>query len=362
MAGDGSSQINMSQEFSKSMDQLCYQLSFANINITPFKDTSNVYEFIAGFELATAGLNDDQKVPLLAKAFPPGRYRYWFENTLQPLIKEKRSWHEAKSKIIERFTEPKDKDHHFKKLKKLEFDPDGHQSLTEFVDELTYAYKKAIGSQTTHDDTLLIQHIKASLPSRVITTLSIYSDYRDAKSLEELNRAIREYDSLQSSPPGTSSNVNQSLAEFTSMFQQLISGMKQEQEATRNTIVAALKEDRQYYSAFKGHDHRSRPPGQGSYHDQHMQNDGDTRRYPSSPERPRSPYYQRRDSGRRSPYGSPKPSRYRDKVQNYSGTNNQPRRQAFNAEAYYKRFGVPDSPCEVCGDMHHSRHCPVTLN
>jgi hypothetical protein len=365
MVNDDQSNMNISQEFSKSMDQLCYQLSYANVNITPFKDAASVYDFIAVFELATAGLSDEQKVPLLAKGFPPGRYRHWFENNLHPLIKEKKSWQEAKAKLIERFTEPKDRDRHFKKLKKLEFDPEGRQTLTEFVDEVTYAYKKAISPLMAdrEGDTLLIQHVKASLPPSVVTSLSVYSDYREAKTIEDLNKAVREYDSLRSSSPGKSTDVNNSLAEFTTLFQQLITGMKQEQEATRNTIVAAIKEDRQYYTAFKDRAYRDKSPARDNYRDQHMQNDRDNRRYPSSQDRAGSPGYSRRDYGRRSPFGSPRARRFNERPsQSSDNVNKEPKRSAFNSEAYYKRFGVPDSPCDVCGDMHHTRHCPATLN
>lgn len=356
---------NISQEFSKSMDQLCYQLSYANVNITPLKDAANIYDFIAGFELATAGLSEEQRVPLLAKGFPPGRYRHWYENNLQPLINSKGSWQEAKAKLIERFTEPKDRDRHFMKLKKLQYDPDGKESLTEFVDEVTYAYEKAIGSRSVggrEDDTLLIQHVKASLPQSVVTTLSVYSDYRDAKTIGELYKAIREYDSLRGSSPKNNNSDKSSMAEFTSMFQQLISGMKQEQEATRNTIVAAIKEDRQYRTISKEQSYRDRSPIRSEDRNQPMQNNRDNYRYSNQPMQSKSPTYPRRDSGRRSPYGSPRPRRPNEPTNHPPNDRKGFNRPAFNSETYYERFGMPSSPCEVCGDMHHVRHCPVTLN
>lgn len=353
--------MNVSQEFSKSMDQLCYQLSFANVTIVPLKDCGNVSEFIANFELATAGLSEEQKVPLLAKGFPAGKYRYWYENNLQPLIKERRSWQEAKRIIIERFTEPKDQDRHFKKLREMSFNPDGGQSLIEFVDELTHAYKKACLDQG-NNDALLIKHIKASLPTPVVTALSVYSNYRDATTLKELNQAIRDYDALQKLSPKKTTNEGD-LSSITAMFQQFITGMRQEQEATRNSIVSALKDDRHYQYTSRDQVRRDKSPYRSNSYDRRMQRPQHAESYEGQSPRPKSPNYQRRDYNWRSPHGSPsrsqrlfRPPTPHTSEEKWSG------RPAFNAKAYYERFGKPESACDVCGDMHHSRHCPMTLN
>jgi hypothetical protein len=363
MPGNNIDNMDITQEFSRSMSQLGYQLSYANVNVIPFKDTAGVYDFISSFELATAGLNDDQKVPLLAKGFPCGRYRPWFENNLQPLIDKKRSWAEAKARLIERFAEPKDKDQHFKRLKKLEFNPEGGMNLSEFIDEVTHAYKKAIGARMINgqeDDTLLIQHIKASLPSSVIAALSFYSDYRNAKTLDELCRAVREYDSLRGSTSDRPKSDKKEAADFVAMFKQYISAMEAKQEASVNAIVSAIKEDRQYRSNSRDRNYRSQSPVRDNYRDQPMQNNRNIYPPRGLSGGDKSPTFAHRFTNYRSPHGSPKFQRS-DNVR-HQVSNEDFKRQAFNTEAYYKRFGIPGSPCDVCGDMHHTRHCPATLN
>lgn len=167
-------------DFSKSMDQLCYQLSYSNVKISPFTNYANVHDFINEFELATAGLNDSQRLTLLAKGFPPGRYRSWYENDLKPIVGQKSSWTVVRSKLLERFSVVKDQDRHFKRLRELSFNPEKDQTLTEFIDEVIYSFNKIHGEEGKIDH--LIRHVKASLPSEVITALSVYSDFQPPRN------------------------------------------------------------------------------------------------------------------------------------------------------------------------------------
>ena len=346
MSDKSSSSFNATGDFSKSMDQLCYQLSYANVKIVPFTACANVFEFINEFELATAGLSEAQRLTLLAKGFPPGRFRSWFENDLQPIIEGQGSWKDAKVKLKERFAGPTDQDRHFKRLRELSYDPNAGQSLTEFVDEVIYSYRKAHDGH--ENDALLIKHVKACLPSEVITSLSVYSDYREAKTSDQLKKAIREYDSHRGSPGHKTASDRATMAEFSNMFQELLKGMKQEQEATRNTIVAAFKsqEDRQKFTPSQGHVYRGKSPQRNNYQQSNMQNDRDWR----GPRPPTPPVRQQSHYGNRTPPRSHSPVQGGDQL------------GVFDVAAYYERFGKPPSPCNNCGLMHWSRHCHLTLN
>lgn len=338
------------------MDQLCYQLSYANVKITPFTSCANVFDFMNEFELATAGLSDEQRLTLLAKGFPHGRYRSWFENELQPLVDGKGSWKQAKEKLRIRSSGPTDQDRHFKRLRELNFDPKKDKTLTEFVDDLIYIYRKA------HDghgnDELLVKHIKASLPPEVVTSLCVYPDYREAVTSAQLKKAILEYDLHRESASGQEQGNRSTLTEFATMFKNLIESMKQEQEATRNIIVAAFKsqEDRQNSPPVKHHEQRDKSPSGRVYQPQTMQNNRPNHRYSRSPTPPRSIHYNDRSSPRsRSPNNN-----YNNRQ--YTQNSNDRKKNAFDTEAYYQRFGEPPSPCNHCGMLHWSRHCHLTLN
>lgn len=179
-------------DISRSVDQLCTQMLMANIKITPFANYVDVYDFIAEFELNTTGVSDEQRLILIAKAFPPGKHRSWFEVKIKPVIQRHGSWGEAKKLLISRFGDSEDRDKYFARLKELKFDENNGQSLMEFIDDLSFAFKKSFPGQ--QDDSSLIRYLKASLSKNVKSALNLYSEFRDAVTMDCVKRATRRYE------------------------------------------------------------------------------------------------------------------------------------------------------------------------
>lgn len=154
------------------------------------------------------------------------------------------------------------------------------------------------------------------------------------------------------------------MVELTNMFQELVKGMKQEQEAIRSTVVAAFKsfEDRQMSLPSREYDERGRSPNRNNYSRDRMHNDHNYRRDRSvSPQVNRSINYNIRTPPRaQSPAGRPPRSNYFQRSSSPGRV--QGSTHAFDTAAYYEKFGKPPGPCNGCGLMHWSRHCPETSN
>lgn len=229
----------MVHDVSRSVEQLCTQMSMSNVTIPVFSHYKEAYDFIGDFELATTGISEEQKLILLAKAFPPGRHRSWFEIEIKPVIDRQGKWSEARIKILDRFTFTDDKDKHFAKLKELKFEESGEQSLLEFIDDMSYSYKKAFPAQLIEDD--LVRYIKASLPGNIKSALNIYADFRSAGTLESMKKAAKQYEASRKSSVTSKTNDRATLTKFSALVQELIKGVRKDHETTREAEVSALR-------------------------------------------------------------------------------------------------------------------------
>lgn len=342
-------------DVSRSVDQLCTQMSLANVKVTPFASFSDVYDFIAEFELNTTGVSDDQRIVLLAKAFPPGRHRSWFEVEIKPIIKRKGSWAEAKKLLIARFGDSEDRDKYFAKLKELKFDESSGQSLMDFIDDLSFIFNKSFPGQP--DDTSLIRYLKASLPKNVRSSLNLYSEFRDAATMETLKKAARRYEDSRTTASTQSADTS-TLKELSKMIQELVSGLRKDNETTRNAVMMALN------------GHRNEPANNSS------SNPAVYRNSRGSP----SPNRMETNNGRLNlrPMQSRSPSPNRNRIDRYGRGTPPPRGnspgyrrdsdhrsepvEAFDTSAYYAKYGRPKTACSLCGSMHWSRHCFEHLN
>lgn len=400
------------QDITKSMDQLCAQISMSNITVPRIDAYDNVFEFIAEFERATATLPDSQKGRLLVKAFPTGRYTSWYIDNLKSIIATS-SWDSLKTKIIQRYSDEEDKDRHLKRLDTLKFDPNGSVKLSDFVEELLFSFSKAL---TKEDQETKIRFVKARLPPAILPTLSSLSHYVNAKTLDDFMRAFRQYDTLKANNRQLETNSGEKLKfnELCSVLKDLAEGLKK--QATAN--VAALvprspspDNRRPQVNAEQSGSQTRAMPGQVGYHTMRHRSPSpyqarDIRRTPS-PNRlsvdrnyynnnnPINQGYNNQYSNRNynnyqsnnqqySPAtdsqnrvylrGRSPPPQTNYRSQNYMDTNNRgrsPLRQPvanssrsnniYN-EAYYQRFGVPPYPCQYCQLNHWSRHCPDHLN
>lgn len=346
------------QDVSRSVDQLCNQMSLVNVKIPRYNSCSDVFEFIAEFETATIGLGDEQRHVLLNKAFPPGCHRPWYETELKPLIEKKSPWQNLKNQIINRFSATEDRDRHIARIRELKFDPDGRQNLLDFVEELLYSYKKAFPSETSPDS--CIRYVKAAMPQSVRSTLSVNPDFREATTEEKLKKSVQQYDVSRSTTTIAKPNDRLVSQELASLLKELMASVNKQGEATRSAIVAALQTNSNYHQERYNSDRyeRNKSPPRNNY---------PTRRTPS-------PVYQRRRSPSPNYYRQRNisPSKVYELKAESSKDYNQPikdgkfqvgeHEEAFSSKAYYARFGKPPTPCGNCNYWHWSRHCHNHLN
>lgn len=395
----------MIQDVTRSVDQLCTQLSMSNIVVPRINAYNDVFEFISEFELVTATLPEEHRFKLLVKAFPPGRLLAWFEGSLKPEIEKSVPWTTIKNKIIERYSDTEDRDRHFKRLQEMRFNPKGTQKLYDYVEDLCYSLNKAM--PTGIDDETKIKYIKANLPSEVKPTLSLVNDYNFPKDMDEFMRGIRQHDILKPSYSSEAQGEKVNTSELVSVLKDLVKGVKQEGEATRN-VVAALQAKPRDPSPQRQRQpvqfQRGESPPRPSYH---MNRERSVSPYNRPPQQSNSQYYrpsvnqQSNNHYNQQPYlnqyqnsnnlipkyqnssanvsnynqyqrnRSPSPGhQYRESIpmQNDHAIGNQPPKinssnpAIFSEDLYFKKFGVPPKPCPNCQYSHWARHCQDNLN
>lgn len=365
-AGNQSQSENQSAllDMTRSASQWYNQMSISNINVPKFSSTKDVYDFIIEYEDVTATLADEQRPKLLNKAFRPGDHSSWFEIELKPAIDEGKPWSHIKSKIIDRFSIQGDRDRHFTRLRELKFNPDSQRMLLDFVDDMLYSYKRAYNSDFNEES--CIRFIKSSLPQGTQATLSADTDYREARNIETLKRAAKQYDLSRRLGDSSPSN-RQATSELASMVKELAASFRKElelsmkdnamtrkdNETTRNAVVAALR----FNQRDNDSSNRESQP-RSTYQD---------RRTPSPAFRQRSPSprpYDRNYSSAAKASNKDGPSGSKEKLQRYGEGANESKREAFSSKSYFEAFGMPPSPCTLCNEnsWHWSKHCFKNLN
>lgn len=380
------------QEMTRTLGQLCNQVSLSSIKVPRFDAFGDVFEFLAEFELITTGLESEQKALLLTKAFPVGCNRSWYETDLKPLIQRKAQWSEIREFIVKRFSDDGEQDRHFTKVKDISFDPDGDKSLLNFVEDLLYSFKRAFGDLSQD---FAVKYIKASIPKTMRPLLNSYPEYRDARSIEMIKQAAKRYDFTKGSSTKSGSG-REATRELANMLQEIVKSIKKDNEDTRKAVATAFKA----FESNQPRDRISRPPSPSTsyyrppsprereqyyqskapisndrykYFDQPRREElqRDRGRSPQrqdrylSSNRPASPGYRRPISPGRSdnrPYKSvadrpptPGVTEFDENKQSESG-------EVIDSKMYYARFGKPPTPCSQCKAMHWNKHCPFYLN
>lgn len=183
-------------DITRSVGQLCTQMSLTNIKVPRLDAYGDVFEFINEFELATATLPDDQRVKLSVKAFQNGRYQNWYDITMKPLIDSGTSWQSIKTKIIERFSVNEDRDRHFSKLQQMKFVDNGSMKLYDYVEELLFSFHKVFPKVEEVDTKT--RYIKSNLPNLIKPYLTLINSYNKPKDMEDFMSGIRQFDILRS--------------------------------------------------------------------------------------------------------------------------------------------------------------------
>lgn len=357
----GNFDASIFQDVSRSVDQFCNQMSYANINVPKLSSFSDVFEFISEYETITAAMSDEQRVKLLVKAFPPGKNRAWFETELKPMILTNKGWRDIKTKIVKRFSDTEDKDRHLIRIREMKYEPNNGQRLLDFVEDILYSFKKAFPEENNEET--CTRFVKAAIPTSVMST-GLIPSFKEVKTIEELMRVAKLYDSSKGSSNHNKLDKGIQANELASILRELVKGIKEEGTNTRNAINSAIM------SVMK-------PPG--NYPQGHMNEN----RYSRNSYSPRRREYQspNRINGRQSPnnYRDNRPVSPRN-YNNYNNNyNNQPNKdqepansninnnnwnglEAYNNKIYFERFGKPPKPCSECNTWHWVRHCPLNLN
>ena len=383
-------------DVTKSVDQLCDQLSITNVTVPRIDNFKDVYDFIVEYEMATATLSDDQRLKVLVKAFPPGRYQAWLKNAKEKLENSGRmlTWPRMKGEIITRYAETESRDRHFNRLRELRYIDTEPNKLFDFVEEVLYSFNKAYPD--VKDDDSKVRFLKSLIPPDLKTTLSLIPEYDQPESLERFLKGIRKFDTMRS---GRNNNDAKSESvkpsELAALFKSLLKEMKETKE-----VVAALRP--RSPSPYRARPQQAYPSQSREASPQTNINESQ-QRSTQHEQRPRRSAAQNdlqsppdRGNEQRNNQGRFR-SNYRTNFQNRSGAreyqrNQQYRRdsytqanlpksdtsaenihknehpavispgQAFNEQAYYKKFKVPPTPCAHCGLMHWTRHCPDRLN
>lgn len=373
-------------DVSRSMDSLRTQISITGLKIPRFDAFRNVFEFLAEYELITTGLEEKQKILLLAKAFPHGCHRAYYESNLAPLLDSLEPWSSVKGKIIKRFADSDGQNRHLLKLRELTYNPESSGSLLDYVEEMLYSYKKAYSGDVAMNTA--VPYVKASIPKELRLQLNMYTDYRNAKTEDELTEAVKRYDSIKHNVKKESANRDLT-REVSDIIQGAIKEMRKEIAESQKGVVAALKYQEQNYGQSDRRSYRS-PQRDGRY----MHN---------SPARPSSPRYNKYRSrspqshdygysghqssnrsqigddsepksynGRRSPspriHSSYNQSKNLGPSEPAGASNDYPSTSKYNnadyifdSERYLRQFGKPPRPCSFCSSWHWDKHCPFNL-
>lgn len=398
------------QDITKSVDQLCGQISLSNVVVPKIDTYDDVFDFLNEFETVTATLPDEQKKKLLVKAFPVGRKKAWFEDKIKLLIDQGRSWKTIKDTITKRYSDSEERDRHFKKLNELKYDPKGKQKLFDHVEDLCYSFSKAFPNEK--DEDTKIRYIKSALPSAIKPSLSIVNEYTNAKNLDDFMRGIRQYDSLKvsssSEKPKDKQPETPKGSEICDVLKELILGVRREGEATRSALAAFRNSARspsprspqryEYRRSSSPKNMYSREQGQGqtynrarersaspnarqpyqasprlarrvvdqppSYqqegykrpnHQVSTTNQGDNKSFRQNRDKSPSNYY-------RATNGVNTPPNYNQKTNVVENSTSENKTVAFDDEFYFNKFGMPPRLCSHCGYMHWERHCHHHLN
>lgn len=362
LTGLGTADKSIFDDMSRSVSRICDQMSLVNVNVPRFSSFKDVFDFLTEFETITSTHSDEQKLVLLTKAFPPGKHRAWFETELKPLIKEQKPWKDVKDVVIKRFSETENRDRHFLRLRELKFNPNGDQRLLDFVEDILYSYKKAYPQDT--DQESKIRYVKASIPTSIKPSLSMIPEYQNAKTEDELKKGIKSYDVAQGNVSILKADDRIGISELASVLKEMMNGIKNEGEATRKTIVAALNTERPSSSYHHKDENYRRKEGQYRQ-DTRSPNRNDYHGHNRSP-RTTSPNYRdnRQNSPRRREYQSAKqdsevPIQVKDKNKSENSRQND---RIYDENSYFERFGKPPTPCGDCGFWHWNRHCIKYLN
>lgn len=339
----------------QSINQLCTQMALNNVVVPKFTNYSNAFDFLSDYEVSTVNCTEDQKRTLLLQAFATCDSKAWVMKDLKEMIDGQVSWKELKESIIERHTGTNSLDKHFKRLRELTFDPDGHRKLLDFVEDILDAYGKA--HPYNNDEMSSIRYARAAIPSSLKPVLGLIPDYATSTNLGKFKKAIHQYDVTRASGSPKRSVDRNNVMELANVIRDLVDSVRKDNELTRKTVVAALKppegKPRSRDNSPGRYSSQYNRSNQGNYYTQQplVPNTDQNRQAGPVNNATRSPSPQRK---------WPQQAKPDQPLDNNSGNNLAEKNNPFDSSYYYGRFGLPPRPCK-CSGMHWERHCLFNL-
>lgn len=360
-------------DLSKSVDTICATLSMTNISVPRIDKSRDVREFINEFEFATEALPEESRLKLLAKAFPPGRYKSWYEREVAKAVQRGAKWKAIRNKIRDQYSDAEERDIHLRKLTELNF-VEGKGRLRDFVEDLVYSFEQAF--PTVEDDESKIRFVKSKIPATLQPELVRLNEYNEVKSYEVFMKGIRQFDKFKQWDQAKRVELAEkgekvTKSELAELIKSLAEATRKEGEATRN-VLAALRSRPREPSPGRARYERGQSPRRPSRESSPF----DTRRRERSPFNPNPTKfrstenqgnYQKGRDGMETYHSAAKPKdpmKISDPARSDLPASSQESgsKGVYDQEAYFAKYGKPPGPCSSCGYMHWNKHCLNHLN
>lgn len=213
-------------------------LSSAMLHITPpqFAGTprENIHEWVEKWEQLTNSFPDDQKTALLNKAFL-NPARAWFKGSLKPKLPL--PWRDIKKLILEQFSGESQEDRSFKKLMELTYDQQKYGTLSLYLDDYAYTYKKAYPRA---DEPETVRAIVRNLTPTVRHKLNQMTDLKEVSCVETLRKLTRRYDQEpEATDPKTSHGLD--VDQFKELMSNVVKDLVEKQAKQNEEILAAFR-------------------------------------------------------------------------------------------------------------------------
>lgn len=321
----------------------------------------DVKEFIGKFKTATITLSDEMKCLALSKALS-GSAKIWAKENIKSNLLSG-NWKAAKKLLKERFAALDSDLKNLEKLGKLKHDP-GKETLISYLEKYSAYYKSA---HKEAKDTDIIRSLKLNLPRNVIRGLNMVNDeWANLKEMKDLYVLARRVEDKILAYEDPEQSVSSTKAEdITKMLKEMKEILKHKQEAKEepqqpSETVAAMSFPNNYQKYQRPYNNNQNFNRPRHYDQRSRQGYNNGARNHQSFQRPiyRKVYNQRRTdypSKKLAIDNAPQNGAIEDKPR---GTLNDRAAEASVIELYYKRYGKPPSPCQLCKGEHFNRHCP----
>lgn len=382
----------LAHSMTQSVDQW-NQVSLMNVHIPQYDGSQDIHQFINEYETITSLLEENQKIKLLVKAFSAGNYGHWYKRVLEPAMKTINvKWSDIKKLITERFSSGHEIDRHLRRLETMKYDPSGDMKLIDFVESFIYCFDKVHGLSGKEET--CCRALKIKLPDDVSRQLSLFAEYRNARTTKDLLDAVKNYELNITVQPTTNKLEHREMVsimksmfdnyhkEFVAAIQPKLMKLNINDSKSKSRhhsrehcrCVSSSDEDahnRKSRDSSKNRSEHSRANSETSREASPHANRYDKHRYNKR-------YHSHDNTGDEKNNHRQSSSRHHSKHDNNDGSdkthqligNESKSNVEFNLElenspkykAYIEKKGKPPAPCIFCKALHWFQDCPWNLN